>query len=125
RTDSGGVDDDDPTFAGGSVVSGELSCRSSEITLEIPAGWEALELGPREVADLMLVAPLRARANVVALEPGAKDCALTVKRGTETLGAYRLPAEAGVAAALRLAAAAGVDPLALRHEPLGQGACCR
>lgn len=73
-----------------------------------------LELGPVDVADLILSWPLGCGANLVALTPREGETwSLAVKRGSETLGAFEVDAEVGMATAVRLAVAVGFDPVDL------------
>ena len=117
--------DEEVTPAGGTVIGGEIVSSRPLAERALPPGVDALDLGPRELANLMLTAVVRARADLVTLEPGPTDWALTVKRAGETLGVFAVTAEAGMAAAVRLAAAAGVDPLVVGTSPAGNEAGSR
>ena len=72
-----------------------------------------LRLGPSALADAILAAPLRAEADLVALDPAMHHATLVVKRGSASLGTFMVAPEVGMAAALRVLAAASIDPLAL------------
>jgi tRNA A-37 threonylcarbamoyl transferase component Bud32 len=84
-----------------------------------------VSLGPRALADWMLACPLRALANVVALRPAPDACSLVLKRGSATLGTFRFAPEVGTAAAVRLAHAAGIDPVSLAADAAGAEAARR
>ncbi len=74
-------------------------------------------IGPVALCDLLLGASLAARVSCVTLEPCGEGHLLSLLRGSEVLRAIRVDDEAAAAAVVRLATAAGLDPL-----PEGDGA---
>jgi serine/threonine-protein kinase len=74
-------------------------------------------IGPVALCDLLLGASLAARVSCVTLEPCGEGHLLSLLRGAEVLRAIRVDDEAAAAAVVRLATAAGLDPL-----PEGDGA---
>ncbi len=84
--------------------------------LDDPDSASERGFGPRALCDLVLAAPLRFRANLVTLEPAADACQLELKRGTTTLVSTTVDAEVAVAASIRLARIAGIDPLRISTD---------
>jgi hypothetical protein len=68
------------------------------------------EVNPITLADLMLVTPLRRRANLVVLAPNGDQYRLVAKRGSSTLATLDVSSDAGNAAVARLARMAEIDP---------------
>src|SRR5437868_4629441 len=66
---------------------------------------------PIVLADLMLTAPLRRRANLVVLQPSGSRYMLLVKRGSLNVGAFDMPSDVGNAVVARLARMARIDPV--------------
>lgn len=78
-----------------------------------PSGvGEVVALSPRRLADLMLAAPLARQASLVLLEPAGETSTVSMLRGTKTFAELRVVSDVANAAAARLAAVAGIDPLA-------------
>ena len=77
-------------------------------------------ISPIALADLMLMVPLRRRANLVVLQPEDQRYLLHVKRGSLSLGTFDLSAQLGNATVARLARMANVEPLAASGEPSGE-----
>ncbi len=88
-------------------------------------GESLRSFGPRALCELIFAAPLRFRANLVTLEPGADACQLELKRGTSTLVCTSVDGEVAVATAIRIARIAGIDPLRLSTEVETAGAARR
>jgi len=84
-------------------------------------GRETIRNDPRRVADLVLAAAIRARADAVYLEPMASNdeaYALTLERGRDVLITVPLEAPLGAAVIARLAFLADLD-LAAAHSSTG------
>jgi hypothetical protein len=86
------------------------------LDLDRPDSASERAFGPHALCELLVAAPLRFRANLVTLEPGPDVCQLELKRGTTTLVSTTVDSEVAVAACIRLARMAGVDPLRLSAD---------
>lgn len=74
-------------------------------------------IGPVALCDLLLGAALAGRVTCTTLEPCGEGHLLSFRRGAQVVRAIRVDDEAAAAAVVRLAVAAGLDPL-----PEGDGA---
>ena len=100
--------------AGPITEPGGFAPSSRAVPSRVAPSCIALDLDPARIADLMLAGPIGSGANLITLAPALGEaCELVMKRGSETLVAFELSAELGMAVAVRIAAVADVDPIGL------------
>lgn len=68
-------------------------------------------IGPTALADLMLASAVQGRADLVALRRDGDRCLVTLCAKEQVLDTMVVPTEVGLAAAVRLALAAGLNPV--------------